>query len=81
LNSIIQSMMNIKVGNKLKFLRKQKGLSQEQVSEYLHISQSAYARIENGVSHSWAMYINEFCELFVIKPEDLVKLDPVAMVD
>ena len=40
--------MNTIVGSKIKALRKEKGLSQEQVADYLHISQSTYARIENG---------------------------------
>ncbi|MFC6246349.1 helix-turn-helix transcriptional regulator [Flavobacterium psychroterrae] len=44
--------MNVVVGNKLKELRKNRNLSQEQVADYLTISQSAYARIESGESHS-----------------------------
>lgn len=65
--------MNINIGQKLKQLRKQKGLSQEQVAEFLHISQSAYARIENGESHSWAYHIKKICEIFDITPEELVR--------
>jgi transcriptional regulator with XRE-family HTH domain len=65
--------MNNTIGNKLKMLRKQKGLSQEQVSEQLHISQSAYARIEKGESNSWAMHLDKIATLYDIKPEDLVK--------
>lgn len=65
--------MNINIGQKLKQLRKQKGLSQEQVAEFLHISQSAYARIENGESHSWAYHIKKICEIFNITPEELVR--------
>jgi len=42
--------MNTSVGKKIRILRKQKGLSQEQVAEHLHISQSAYARMESGNS-------------------------------
>lgn len=44
--------MNISIGNKLKQLRKSKSMSQEQVADYLHLSQSAYARMESGESHS-----------------------------
>lgn len=65
--------MNIDIGQKLKQLRKQKGLSQEQVADFLHISQSAYARIENGESHSWAYHIRKICEIFDITPEELVR--------
>ncbi|WP_268846811.1 helix-turn-helix transcriptional regulator [Flavobacterium aestivum] len=65
--------MNILIGAKLKLLRKQEGLSQEQVGERLHISQSAYARIENGVSSSWAIHLDKISVLYNIKPEDLFK--------
>lgn len=64
--------MNIIVGNKLKKLRKSKDLSQEQVADYLHLSQSAYARIERGESSSWASHANKICEFFKITPEELV---------
>ena len=67
--------MNLIVGNKLKKLRKQKGLTQEQMGDLLAISQSAYARIENGESQSWAGYIKKICRIFDILPEELVKDD------
>lgn len=67
--------MNTLVANKLKTLRKQKGLSQEEVADYLHISQPTYARIEKGESSSWASYINNICNLYEIAPEDLLKQD------
>ena len=65
--------MNNSVGNKLKQFRKIKSMSQEQVADYLHLSQSAYARMENGESHSWASHIDKICEIFEITPEELVK--------
>jgi len=45
--------MTNNVAEKIKRLRKSKGFSQEEMAEKLHISQSAYARIETGESHSW----------------------------
>lgn len=65
--------MNKIIGDKLKMLRKQKGWSQEQASDYLAISQSAYARIENGVSYSWANHLEKICEVFSVTLEELVK--------
>ena len=65
-------IMNKIVGNKLKQLRKSKNLSQEQVADYLCISQSAYARMERGESTSWAGHFNRICEVFEISPEELV---------
>lgn len=67
--------MDVFVGNKLKTLRKQKGLSQEEVAESLHISQSTYARIEKGESSSWTSYINNICNLYEIAPEELLRQD------
>ena len=69
--------MNLIVGKKIKKLRKEKGLSQEQVADYLHVSQSTYARIENGESHSWASYIEPISKLFEIQPEELLKQDTI----
>lgn len=65
--------MNNAIGKKLKSLRKEKGLSQEQVCEYLHISQSSYSRMENGESTSWVIHIEKISSLYNIKPEELIK--------
>lgn len=67
--------MNVTVGNKLKKIRKQKDLSQEEIASSLKLSQSTYARIERGESGSWASHINIICEVFEISPEDLFKVE------
>lgn len=64
--------MNATIGKKLKELRKQKGLTQEQTANYLFISQSAYARMESGESYSWATHLEKICQLFEITPETLL---------
>jgi transcriptional regulator with XRE-family HTH domain len=71
--------MNVFVGNKLKKLRKNKNFSQEEMADYLNISQSAYARMESGESHSWASHINDICRVFEISPEELVKSESVVI--
>ncbi len=71
--------MNYLVGQKLRNLRKNKGLSQEEVADFIHISQSSYARIENGSSNSWSSHINAFCDLFSITPEELLKQDKIIV--
>jgi transcriptional regulator with XRE-family HTH domain len=71
--------MTIAVGRKIRALRLKKGLSQEQVADQLHVSQSTYARIENGESHSWANYITPISHLFEIQPEELLKEDAVVI--
>ena len=71
--------MNAKVGNKIKSLRKLKQLSQEQEADYLHISQSTYARIENGDGNSWSSYIEPLCSFFEIEPEQLLEKDTIII--
>ena len=71
--------MNEIVGEKIKNLRKSRNLSQEEVAESLHVSQSTYARIESGASNSWAGYILPLCEFFGIQPEELLKTDHIVI--
>ncbi len=58
-------MFNI---SQLKQLRKSKGLTQEEIAEKLCISQSAYARLENGKSKTWSIYLSKLCEIFNVSP-------------
>ncbi|GJQ06360.1 hypothetical protein CAPN010_05180 [Capnocytophaga cynodegmi] len=67
--------MNVQVGKKMRLLRKQKGFSQEQVADYIHIAQSTYARIENGIGNSWANYVLPLCALFGVELEEFFKLE------
>lgn len=41
-------MSNMKIGERLRVLRKQRGLSQEDVANVLNISRQAYCRYENN---------------------------------
>jgi transcriptional regulator with XRE-family HTH domain len=50
-------------------------MSQEEAADYLHISQSAYARMESGESSSWANHIFRICKIFDITPEELLKTE------
>ena len=71
--------MNALIGKKLQTLRKERGFSQEHVADKLHISQSAYARIESGESHSWANHIQKICETYEITPEELVSNESIVI--
>ena len=44
--------MNMQMGGKIRQLRKQKGVSQEVLAQYLGLSFQAVSKWENGVSHS-----------------------------
>ncbi|HEU0125073.1 helix-turn-helix transcriptional regulator [Flavobacterium sp.] len=63
--------MNKAVGHKLKKIRTNRNMSQEEVADHLNISQSAYARMERGESHSWAGHLSKICKIFEITPEEL----------
>lgn len=71
--------MNTQIGNKIRGLRRNKGWSQEQTADYLHISQSAYARIENGESSGWASLIDPISKLFEIEPSELLQQESVLV--
>jgi transcriptional regulator with XRE-family HTH domain len=60
--------MNQAIGKTLKALRKNNGLSQEVLAEYLNISQSAYSRIENGESNSWSFHLEKLCKFYNVTP-------------
>ncbi|WP_100076293.1 helix-turn-helix domain-containing protein [Chryseobacterium camelliae] len=64
--------MTNSVAEKIRKLRKAKGFSQEDMADRLHISQSAYARIENGESYSWAAHIERLSEILEVKPESFL---------
>jgi transcriptional regulator with XRE-family HTH domain len=71
--------MNTVIGSKIKAYRKQKGWSQEYVAEILHLSQSAYSRIENGDSNSWVNHLEKICEVFEVTPEELIKNESIIL--
>lgn len=67
--------MTNSVAEKIKRLRKSKGFSQEKLAEQLNISQSAYARMENGESNSWIHHLEKLSDIFEIRPEDFLSND------
>ena len=71
--------MNKLIGERIKNLRNEKGYSQEHIAKALCISQSAYARLENGENYTWAHHLEKLSEVFEIKPEDLVKQDQMII--
>lgn len=63
--------MNKTIGKQIREIRKNKGMSQEELADLLNISQSAYQRIENGETNSWASHLKRLTEVLEFKPEDL----------
>ena len=65
------------VAKKLKDLRKNNRLSEEEVAEHLGISQSTYSRMELGKCNSWALHLESICDLYNIDFDYLVKMKRV----
>ena len=55
--------------SKIKRLRHEKGFSQPQMAELLHMEKSVYARLETGKTYSWAKYLEELLVIFEITPD------------
>ena len=64
--------MNKAVGEKLKELRKTRGMSLEHILHELNISESTYFRMEKGETATWTSKIDKICELYEIEPEELL---------
>jgi len=67
--------MNVTIGKRIRTFRENKGFSQEEMAEKLHISQSAYSRIEKGETNNWVPLIEDLCAQLEITPEDLFASD------
>ena len=67
------------IGEKIRSLREKKGFTQEEVAEHLHISPSAYARMERGESNSWALHLERLCSLFDISASELFNTDTLIL--
>ena len=67
--------MNIKkcIGQRIKELRKGKGLSQEKLSEMANISQNALSLIEIGDNFFTSETLEKLITALEIEPEDLFK--------
>lgn len=53
--------------------REEKGISQEELAEKLHISRSTYQRIENGETNSWVNHIQNICASLDVNMEEIMK--------
>lgn len=67
-------MKKIDLGFKIKKLREEKNISQEQAAEQLQISQSKLSKIENGrISKIDFLLITQISKLFSIPLSDFVE--------
>lgn len=69
--------MNIskQIGTNLKDARKAKGMTQQQVSNYMLMTQQQYSRFETGVFELNYEQILKLCKLFDITPNELFDVE------
>ncbi|MGD1318824.1 helix-turn-helix transcriptional regulator [Chryseobacterium sp. 2R14A] len=65
--------MNTSIGKRIRSYREERGFSQEELAEKLHISRSTYQRIENGETNSWINHIENICSSLNVELDDILK--------
>lgn len=65
--------MNTTIGKRIRAFREEKGFSQEELAEKLHVSRSTYQRIENGETNSWINHIENICTSLDVNLDDILK--------
>ncbi|MGO4708959.1 helix-turn-helix transcriptional regulator [Chryseobacterium sp. 2TAF14] len=65
--------MNTSIGKRIRTYREERGFSQEELAEKLHISRSTYQRIENGETNSWINHIEKICTSLNVELDDILK--------
>ena len=65
--------MNEEIIAKIKQLREAKGFTHNEMASKLHITRSAYQRLESGETYSWAKYLDELMQTFEITPQEFFK--------
>lgn len=60
---------------RLKNLREDNDLTQSQIAEYLHCSQSAYSRIESGRQDIPTLFLKQLARLYKITTDYLLEMD------
>ncbi|HEL1742551.1 TPA: helix-turn-helix transcriptional regulator [Streptococcus suis] len=60
---------------RLKNLREDNDLTQSQIAEYLHCSQSAYSRIESGRQDIPTLFLKQLARLYKVTTDYLLEMD------
>jgi len=66
--------------NKIKQIRKQKKISQQEMADYLHMAQTTYSDIENNISRLSTEDFLLICKYLEIDPISLVKEDNTILI-
>lgn len=62
--------MHQEVVKKIRLLRKEKGFDSIDMAEKLHITKSAYERLESGKTLTWSKYLEDILNIFEVTIED-----------
>lgn len=65
----------MEIKEKIKELRKSKGLTQLQISNLLNISKTGYASWEQGLAEPNIQYIKKMCVIFDVSADELLDID------
>ncbi|HEL2031986.1 helix-turn-helix domain-containing protein [Streptococcus suis] len=60
---------------RLKNLREDNDLTQSQIAEYLHCSQSTYSRIESGRQDIPTLFLKQLARLYKVTTDYLLEMD------
>ncbi|HEL1701853.1 TPA: helix-turn-helix domain-containing protein [Streptococcus suis] len=60
---------------RLKHLREDSDLTQSQIAEYLHCSQSAYSRIESGRQDIPTSFLKQLARLYKVTTDYILEMD------
>lgn len=60
---------------RLKHLREDSYLTQSQIAEYLHCSQSAYSRIESGRQDIPTSFLKQLARLYKVTTDYILEMD------
>lgn len=63
------------VGSKIKQIRELKGISQKQMADYLHLSESGYAKLEQGEGRLHTERLEKIAQMLEIEVNDLLDSD------
>lgn len=63
-------VMNQEIVEKIKRLRISKGLNHVDMADKLHVTRSAYQRLESGETYSWAKHLDELMAILETTPNE-----------
>ena len=67
----MKSELNVQIGQRIQYLRKQRGMSQEQLAEALNIATSSLSYIETGRGFMMLATLENLSKILQVKPYEI----------